>query len=98
MLHIAGLEHEDADFCVWFSDVKADVSFTSAEASSNETGLLPEESFVSFALMMSSVRSETSFKPVPKTQITSSDWRKIGSMDPALEIGLRPGCAATADS
>ncbi len=43
MLHIAGLEHEDADFCVWFSDFKADVRLTSAEASSNETGLLPEE-------------------------------------------------------
>ncbi len=27
MLHIAGLEHEDADLCVWFSDVKADVAF-----------------------------------------------------------------------
>ncbi len=27
MLHIAGLDHEDADLCVWFSDVKADVAF-----------------------------------------------------------------------
>ncbi len=52
MLHIAGLEHEDADLCVVFSDVKADVAFTSAKASSNETGLLQEESSVSFALMM----------------------------------------------
>ncbi len=43
MLHIAGLEHEDADLCVWFSDVKANVAFTSAKASSNETGLLPEK-------------------------------------------------------
>ncbi len=59
MLHITGLEHEDADSCVGFSDVKADVRLTSAKASSNETGLLPEESSVSFALIMSSVRSET---------------------------------------
>ncbi len=56
--HITGLKHEDADACVWFSDVKADVSFTSAKASSNETGLLPNESSATFALMMSSVRSE----------------------------------------
>ncbi len=27
MLHITGLEHEDADSCVWFSGVKADVAF-----------------------------------------------------------------------
>ncbi len=27
MLHIAGLEHEDADLCFWFSDFKADVTF-----------------------------------------------------------------------
>ncbi len=27
MLHITGWEHEDADSCVGFSDVKADVAF-----------------------------------------------------------------------
>ncbi len=58
MLHITGLEHENANSCVGFSDIKADVRLTSAKASSNETGLLPEESSLSFALMMSSVRSE----------------------------------------
>ncbi len=31
-------------------------------------------------------------------RITGSDWRKIGSMEPDQEMGLRPGCASTADS
>ncbi len=92
------MEHEDADLCVWFSDVKGDVAFNVGQSFVERYSLLPEESSVSFAMMMSSVRSETSFKPVPKTRITSSDWRKIESMEPAHEIGLRPGCAATAES
>ncbi len=66
MLYITGLEHEDSDAGAGSAGSRPTFRFASAVASSNETGLLPEESCVSFALMMWSVRSETSLKPVPR--------------------------------
>ncbi len=62
--------------------------FTLAGSSSIETVLLPEERSVRFALMMSSVRSETSLKTVPTTGITRSDWREIGQWSQPRKWGL----------
>ncbi len=72
MLHITFLERENTDSCVGPAASRRTSRLTSPRASSNETGVMPEERSVSFALMMSSVSSEISMKPVPNTRITSS--------------------------
>ncbi len=59
----------------------------SAKAWSNETGMLPDASSVSFALIMSSLRSETSPKHAPQTRITSNDERMIGRWSQATRWG-----------
>ncbi len=76
MLHITGLEHENANSRAGSAISRRTLRLTSAKASSNATGMLPEESSVSFALMMSSVWSETSLKPVPKTRIAIATGEK----------------------
>ncbi len=72
ILHIACLGHQDPDTGVRFIGVEAGIAFY-VHQSLNETVLLPEQSSVSFALVMSSVTSATSLKPPPKERITSSD-------------------------